>query len=441
MVSVTSLPTPTPSLRPERTLSPDAVIIGGGLAGSGLAITLRRIGMEVALVERTSEFHDRIRGETIHPWGTREIRELGLEACAIEDAGALRQWHWLTYRDREPGTPSTWADDFPDAPYGLSVRHSAFQQALLTTAVAEGVRVFRPAEVRLTRSADSLTASITSEKDRVDLRPRFVFGADGQQSATRAWIGGSARRDPVHHAIGGALIAGLDLKGDRVHQAFFPGGFALITPQRGRVSRVYLVCSTEEASRIQRLPDSAPALMERVAESLPEGTVREWASTGPIGFFPNANIVAAYPETPDVILLGDAAGANDPCQGHGISLTFHDIRVLRDLFRSGLTADDISPAFATRRRSYFAVLRQHARWTERLTTETGPEIDAIRERMSIARELDPTAGGFAGIFATGPDHLIADEAARRHFLGEDLEGPSADGSPATREQVSAHRAD
>jgi len=403
-----------------RTSTPDAVIVGGGLAGSGLAITLRRLGMEIALVERTTAFHDRIRGETIHPWGAREIRELGLEEIVIEAASALPQWHWLTYRDRQPGTPYTWADDFPDAPNGLSVRHSLFQQALLDAVIAEGVHVVRPAEVRLSRSSGGLTASITGDRGEIVLRPRFVVGADGQQSATRAWIGGSAQRDPVHHAIGGALIDGLDLEADRVHQAFFPGGFALITPQRGGVSRVYLICSSEEASRIQRSPDSATPFMDRVSKSLPEGAVRDWISAGPIGFFPNANIVANYPESPDVILAGDAAGANDPCQGHGISLTFHDVRVLRDLFRGGLATDEVSAAFAARRHAYFEVLRQHARWTERVATETGLEIDAMRERISVARELDPTAGGFSGIFATGPDGLVADDDARRHFLGQDL---------------------
>lgn len=413
--------TPLPDQHPSGpTSTPDAVIVGGGLAGSGLAITLCRLGMEVALLERTRKFRDRIRGETIHPWGAREIRELGLEDLAIEGAGALRQWHWLTYRDRQPGTPYTWADDFPDAPHGLSVRHSDFQQAFLDAAVSEGVHVIRPAEVRLSRSLGGLTATISGEGVEIDLQPRFAIGADGQQSATRAWIGGSARRDPVHHTIGGALIKGLDLDSDRVHQAFFPGGFALITPQRGGTSRVYLVCSQEEASQIQRAPDSATSFMDRVAEGLPEGAVREWTSTGPIGFFPNANVVATYPETPDVILVGDAAGSNDPCQGHGISLTFHDIRILRDLFQGNLAPDEISGAFATERRAYFEVLRQHARWTERSTTEIGPEIEEILERIALARELDPTAGGFSGIFATGPDHLVADDDARRHFLGEDL---------------------
>ena len=60
------------------TTAVDVAIIGGGIAGSSLAITLRRQGMNVALVEREPRFRDRIRGEAMHPWGVREVDALGL---------------------------------------------------------------------------------------------------------------------------------------------------------------------------------------------------------------------------------------------------------------------------------------------------------------------------------------------------------------------------
>ncbi|HEV2067273.1 MAG TPA: NAD(P)/FAD-dependent oxidoreductase, partial [Thermomicrobiales bacterium] len=384
------------------------------------ALALQQLGLQTALIERAAEFRDRIRGETIHPWGASEIRALGLEAVAERDAGALRTPHWQTYRDRIARDPHTWAEHFPDRPHGLSVRHHHLQNAVFAAAGAAGATIFRPSEATLGRVGPSLEITVSGPAATSVLRPRMLVGADGQRSAVRRWIGGSASRDPIHHAIGGALIRGLEIETDRVHQAFFEGGFVLISPQRDHVSRVYLVCASEEAESIQRDPEPATRVMARVAESLPEGTVGAWESIGPVGFFPNANIVVERPDMTDVVLIGDAAGANDPCQGHGVSLTFHDVRVLRDLFESGMDWAGIPAAFNTERDRYFDVLRQHARWSERVATETGPEIDMIRDQISRARELDPTAGGFAAIFATGPDRLVADDAARRHFLGEDL---------------------
>lgn len=400
--------------------SPDVAIIGGGVAGSGLAFALQHLGLRTALVERSETFRDRIRGETIHPWGASEIRELGLLNVAERDAGALRTPHWQTYRDRIPQDPHTWAVNFPDRPYGLSVRHHHLQDAVFRAADGAGATVYRPAEATFSRDSDEPVITVSGPWGRDTLRPRMVVGADGPRSAVRSWIGGTANRDAIHHAIGGALILGLDVETDRVHQGFFEGGFVLISPQRDRISRVYLVCASEEAETIQRDPDPAGRIMARVVESLPDGTVGTWESIGPVSFFPNANIVVDCPSPRDVVLIGDAAGANDPCQGHGVSLAFHDVRVLRDLFASGTHWLEIPAAFNGRRDHYFEVLRQHARWSERIATETGPGIETVKARIRRAREIDPSAGGFAGIFATGPDGLVADDEARRHFLGEDL---------------------
>jgi hypothetical protein len=65
-----------------------------------------------------------------------------------------------------------------------------------------------------------------------------------------------------------------------------------------------------------------------------------------------------------------------------------------------------------------------------LTTEEGPEADARRERVARAREVDPSAGGFALIYARGPDGLVADEPARRRFFGEDVAAGAMSPTPA-----------
>jgi flavin-dependent dehydrogenase len=76
----------------------DVVVVGGGLAGSSLAITLAREGMDVLVVERERLFRDRVRGEAMATWGTIEAKQLGLfdlllERCATEV-------RYLTYSGR-----------------------------------------------------------------------------------------------------------------------------------------------------------------------------------------------------------------------------------------------------------------------------------------------------------------------------------------------------
>src|SRR5262245_19376868 len=68
----------------------DLVIAGGGLAGSALAVVMARHGYRVLVVERETRFRDRIRGELLLPWGSREAKRLGLydelvARCALEN--------------------------------------------------------------------------------------------------------------------------------------------------------------------------------------------------------------------------------------------------------------------------------------------------------------------------------------------------------------------
>ena len=407
-------------MRAESSTSVDVFITGGGIAGSSLAAVLARRGMNVHLAERAPEFHDRIRGETIHPWGVTKLREIGLYNLAINGARAQEQFLWQTIRDREAQTPSRWADNFPDAPNGLGFNHVELQDALIDEAARAGATIHRPAEVTYSRADGAPVVSVSSNGFMQELRPRLVVGADGERSSTRSWLGGSLTYDPTHHALGGVLAQGLGLATDRIHQAYMEGGFAFVSPQADDRARIYLVTSSEDGAAIQRAPDAGDQMVRRLIDATPDGyTTGDWRIIGPAGFFPNATATAVLPSSRDTVLIGDAAGRNDPSQGHGLSLVFHDVATLTSLLEE-LPWAEVPDAFHAHRATVFETLRQHAHWNERQATETGPEIDALRERIRLSREADPTAAGFAGIFATGPVGLKATDDARRVYLGDDF---------------------
>jgi 2-polyprenyl-6-methoxyphenol hydroxylase-like FAD-dependent oxidoreductase len=400
---------------------PDVAIVGGGVAGSALAIVLRRAGAEVDLIERAGTFRDRIRGETIHPWGVNELRRLDLYDLVVDQAEAQPQLFWQRFMDREAQAPYRWADDFPNAPNGLGFSHVELQHTLLEEARRLGTVVHRPASVTFARAGDAPVLTIETGIGERLIHPRLMVGADGEHSATRIWMGGTMVSDPPHHHIGGVLVRGLGLQTDRIYQSFFEGGFVFASPQVSDVARLYLVCASPVAMAIQASANPAEEIVERFRAAMPDGSVgRTWERVGPAGFFHNAPATVNLPTSRDVVLIGDASGRNDPSQGHGLSLVFRDIRILSELLCHSDDWSSIPDRFHATKRDYFEVLRQHAHWNERQATETGPEIDEIKDRIARAREIDPTAGGFAAIFATGPSGLEATEDARRHFLGEDI---------------------
>ena len=65
----------------------DVVIVGGGIGGSALGAALAEAGLAVEILERTTEFEDRVRGEWMAPWGVAEAKRLGLYEALVASGG------------------------------------------------------------------------------------------------------------------------------------------------------------------------------------------------------------------------------------------------------------------------------------------------------------------------------------------------------------------
>jgi len=49
----------------------DVVVVGGGISGASLAMALARAGLGVVVLEATTEYQDRVRGESMQVWGVK----------------------------------------------------------------------------------------------------------------------------------------------------------------------------------------------------------------------------------------------------------------------------------------------------------------------------------------------------------------------------------
>src|SRR3954464_8850041 len=106
----------------------DAIIVGGGLAGAALADQLARAGRNVLVLERETQFKDRVRGENILSWGVAAARRLGIYDCLIA-AGAHVAPNGVQY---EMGVATPTRDLRFSTPGGdpmLNVHHSRMQEA------------------------------------------------------------------------------------------------------------------------------------------------------------------------------------------------------------------------------------------------------------------------------------------------------------------------
>jgi 2-polyprenyl-6-methoxyphenol hydroxylase-like FAD-dependent oxidoreductase len=105
----------------------DVVVIGGGIAGNALAAVLARAGKAVLVLERSTAYRDRVRGEGFHAWGVAEARRLGLHDALLA-AGGTHHRRYVPYDETvtpaEAIAASVALDRLlPDVPGTLGVGH------------------------------------------------------------------------------------------------------------------------------------------------------------------------------------------------------------------------------------------------------------------------------------------------------------------------------
>ena len=250
----------------------DVAIVGGGIAGASLAYALAREGLGVTVLEATTEYADRVRGESMQCWGVVEARELGVEQVLL-DAGAhiSATWNQYTQGSQEPA-PIPMNMLVPGVGGTLNLRHPDACQALIDAAAGAGATVVRGASHIELGDGDTQTVRFDVDGASVELRAQLV-GRRGRPELDRAQAGGDHARatgaDLVHL---GAVARRSRRRARRLRRAVRRGRPLLLgVPPRRRPRSVL---------HLQRALEPAPLLGPRGHEALPRGRARSTATPG-----------------------------------------------------------------------------------------------------------------------------------------------------------------
>jgi menaquinone-9 beta-reductase len=395
-------------------MSYDLIIIGGGLAGSALAIAMARQGASVLILEQEDHFRDRIRGEGVHVWGTVEARALGLYAPLLERC-ARELPFVVPHKDGVPGTPRDLPATTPAGSAMLSFYHPEMQECLMELARESGVRIWRSARVTGLRPGGSPRVCVNQRGEQRELTARLVVGADGRRSSVRRWGGFTVQRDPENLRIAGALVSGIPADEHALsifrrtdtawNTQFIPLG-------RGRY-RCYFVSGDRARHPAFGGTSGTPAFVANARDS---GVLDAWLQTlridGPLATFEAASWWVDRPYRNGVALVGDAAAAPDPCFGNGLSLALRDARVLSQHLLTETNWADATEGYAEDHDAYFGALHRLEQWCAQAWYSVGPDRQHIRAHAATAEQ----DGHAPDIPALGPDQP-SDDAARMQFLG------------------------
>jgi 2-polyprenyl-6-methoxyphenol hydroxylase-like FAD-dependent oxidoreductase len=139
-----------------------------------------------------------------------------------------------------------------------------------------------------------------------------------------------------------------------------------VFPRSGDQVRLYLNFSISQRERF-----SGPDRVRQVLDSfrlacLPAGEAIAAATpAGPAKFYPWNDSWTDTPCAPGVVLVGDAAGWNDPIIGQGLAVALRDARTVADVVRAG---DDWSPGAFDAYRTERAERMRRLRICAELTT-------------------------------------------------------------------------
>lgn len=395
---------------------PDIVIVGGGIAGASIAIVLARRGHSVLVLEKSTEHIDKVRGESITPWGVAEALTLDLHDILIEAGGHFASKLIIYGEGIDPDAAQAGAINIsgliPGVGGNLKLGHPAMCQALDNAAVACGVRLLRAVRrVEVTPGAPP-TIAFRHDGAAMELQPKLIIGADGRGSAVAKQIGAEVQSDPLHHIFGGLLIDECpDWPDDTMVTGTEGNGTFYIFPQgQGRI-RLYYAYDADRRREFNG-PDGAANFLA----SFRLGTVpgSEWVAAahpaGPCQGYPNADTWVDRPYAPGVVLIGDAAGHNDPTIGQGISIAFRDVRLVAEALAAhdDWTPDIFAP-YAAERRRRMRRLRVTAQQFSKYRCVYTEDARAKRFRAAERLAKDPSLATPFRAVLMGPD-LLPDDA-------------------------------
>ena len=307
-------------------MKPDVLIAGAGPSGLSLAITLRRFGIPVRIIDRAAQ--PSAVSKALAVWsGSLEALQ-GMQVID-EFVAAGKRLRALSVGDGSRTLAVLAVGDGIDSPYPypLLLPQSRTEQILAARLAALGVEIERRVElVGLAQDGDGVTAELRHADNEIEkIRVPYLAGCDGARSLVRQSlaIAYEGYTEPETFLLGDVQIDGGQLDHRSIYLWWHNGGTVALFPFENALWRVF-------AMRGMNGGDAAPTIEElqrRIDLHGPRG-LRLRDPTWLSAFHINERLAARY-RAGRCFLVGDAAHIHSPAGGQGMNTGIQDAANLR----------------------------------------------------------------------------------------------------------------
>lgn len=388
----------------------DIVIVGSGVAGSAAAIHYGRLGLRVALLDRSPDpqHFKKTCTHSIQASAEPFIEELGiadeLRAERVPQQGRLRLY-----------TPSGWIvfdldEGYPHPRFGCNVRRETLDPLLRRRAAAlASVDLLLGVHVEDVLRSGSRVCGVRARRrdgSRIELRSRLVVGADGRDSKVAAAAELWSRRMRNERFAMWGYFSDVDAVAWPDNQIYLMDPtWCYVMPTDNGLCVLGIVGPKSRLPEMRRDP---AAYHRRMLSRLPDGPTYDRARQEG-EFVARLDMTNIYrrPAAPGIALVGDAAMAVDPVWGWGCGFALRSASHLVAETREALLSPggDLDASLRRYLRRHLLVFGGY--YAHALTYTNARRFTPIERVLFAAATVDPKTARHIHAYSANSSGVIA----------------------------------